>query len=84
MMTCKKSRRSGVLGAMLASALFSASAQAHECRALGQSNNETINQYWVCVGFAVEDGFRPRAGTTNNIDFIPIWVTPGGDIYLVS
>lgn len=59
--------------------LFAGSAQAHECRALGQAQNEELYlkpQYWLCVGFAVEDGDRPRAGTRNNLDFIPIFV-PG-------
>ncbi|MCI0599260.1 MAG: hypothetical protein L0Y50_07240 [Beijerinckiaceae bacterium] len=67
-------RTAGLFGAGLASALFAASGQAHECRALGQSNNGEIGQYWLCVGFAIEDGDRPRAGTKNNLDFFPLWV----------
>ncbi|MCX7900053.1 MAG: hypothetical protein N2444_08240, partial [Methylocystis sp.] len=70
------SRLPGLIGAAFGALLFASSAQSHECRALGQAQNEDIGQYWICVGFAVEDGDRPRAGTLNNLDFIPYWA-PG-------
>lgn len=64
----------GLFGATICSALAT-SVKAHECHALGQPNNDHIKQYWLCAGFTIEDGYRPRAGTQNNIDIIPIWVT---------
>lgn len=73
----KFAKLSRLFGVAMGAALFgSGAAKAHECHALGQARNEEKPQYWLCVGFAVEDGIRPKARTRNNIDLIPIWV-PG-------
>jgi hypothetical protein len=78
-MSLKRTISSCLAGSALASTLFCVGAQAHECRTLGQALNEDVGVYELCVGFAYEDGVRPRAGTTNNLDFLPLWVVPGPD-----
>lgn len=77
-MKSRISKASYLVGAALASALFAASAKAHECRTLGQVSDfgtPATPVYRICVGFAVEDGDRPRAGTKNNLDFFPLLLT---------
>ena len=64
---------------MLASTLFAASVQAHECRILGQVSDFSPNppaRYDICVGFAIEDSSlgQPGEGKLNNLDFFPLLV----------
>ncbi|HET6377027.1 MAG TPA: hypothetical protein VFG05_01760 [Methylocella sp.] len=67
-------------GMVLASALLAASAEAHECRILGQANDFTPpapGSYFICTGFAIEDESlgQPGEGKKNNLDFFPLFVT---------
>lgn len=67
-------------GMALAAALFAASAEAHECRMLGQANDFTPpapGNYFICAGFAIEDESlgQPGEGKPNNLDFFPLFVT---------
>ncbi|SFK58227.1 hypothetical protein [Methylocapsa palsarum] len=73
-----------VSGMLVASALLSGGANAHECRNLWQPTVTTPpapGAYFICVGFSHEDPSQgyPGEGKKNNIDFFPLWVFGPGD-----